>query len=101
MDVKGFDWDKGNQGKNWGRHKVTDQECEEVFFDSQSLVYYDKAHSVKEKRYYALGSTFAGRKLFIVYTLRGEKIRVISARNMNKNERREYEKREKDTPLQK
>ncbi len=100
MDVKGFDWDEGNTGKNWKRHKVTDQECEEVFFDPRLLVYYDKAHSAKEARYYALGNTFAKRRLFIVYTLRGEKIRVISARNMNKKEKREYEKREKDTPLQ-
>lgn len=97
MDVKGFDWNKGNTEKNWKRHKVTDKECEEVFFDFRLLVYYDKVHSATENRYYALGSTLAGRKLFIVYTLRGEKIRVISARDMNGKEREEYERRKEDT----
>jgi uncharacterized DUF497 family protein len=100
MDVKGFDWDEDNTGKNWKKHEVTDRECEEVFFDPRPLVYHDKSRSAKEDRYYLLGSTFAKRRLFIVYTLRGEKIRVISARNMNKKEKRGYEKREKDTPLQ-
>lgn len=100
MDVKGFDWNKGNTGKNWRRHSVTDRECEEVFFDPRLLLYYDKAHSRKEDRYYALGSTFAERSLFIVYTLRGEKIRIISARDMSKKEAKEYEKKEEDTALQ-
>ncbi len=75
-------------------------ECEELFFDPRLLVYYDKGHSRKENRYYALGNTFAERKLFVVYTLRGEKARVISARDMNKKERKEHEKGEKDTSIQ-
>ena len=69
MNIKGFEWDKGNIEKNWIRHEVTDQECEEVFFEFGLLVYYDKAHSAKENRYYALGSTLAGRRLFVAYTL--------------------------------
>lgn len=97
MDIKEFEWDKGNTGKNWIRHKVTNQECEEIFFDCQLLVCYDKSHSVEEDRYYALGSTLSGRRLFVVYTLRGKKLRIISARDMNQEERREYEKRKKDT----
>ena len=100
MDVKQFDWDKGNRGKNWRTHRITDRECEELFFDPRLLVYYDKGHSRKENRYYALGNTFAERKLFVVYTLRGEKARVISARDMNKKERKEYEKGEEDTSIQ-
>lgn len=42
-------------------------------------------------RYYALGHTDLGRLLFVVYTLRGEKIRVISARDMTRREQKEYE----------
>ncbi len=100
MDVKGFDWDEGNTGKNWTRHKVSDRECEEVFFSPRLLVYHDKSHSGEENRYYGLGTTFAERRLFIVYTLRGETIRIISARDMNKKEAKKYGKKEEDTALQ-
>jgi uncharacterized DUF497 family protein len=49
------------------------------------------AHSQKEPRYYVLGHTIAGRRLFIAFTIRGDKIRVISARDMSKKERSIYE----------
>ncbi len=104
MDVKGFDWDEGNTGKNWTRHRVSDGECEQVFFGPRLLVCHDKWQSGEENRYYGLGSTFAKRKFFIAYTLREEKIRIISARDMIKKERREHEnkheKKEEGASLQ-
>ena len=84
MREKKFDWDEGNTGKNWEKHRVSDQECEEVFFDPWLIVHYDKGHSIEEDRYYVLGKTLAGRRLFIVFTTRDDKIRVISARDMSK-----------------
>ncbi|MBA3071645.1 MAG: BrnT family toxin, partial [Nitrospirae bacterium] len=51
----------------------------------------DAQHSQKEPRYFALGCTDAGRHLFIVFTIRENLIRVISARDMNRKERRLYE----------
>ena len=53
----------------------------------------DVVHSDTEARFYALGRTDADRLLFVVYTLRGEplRLRVISARDMEPHERREYE----------
>ena len=87
----GFQWDEGNSGKSWLRHKVTWTECEEVFFNYPLLVLADERHSRAEKRYYALGKTNAERLLFVVFTIRGELIRVISGRDMSKRERREYE----------
>ena len=51
----------------------------------------DSAHSEKEPRYYVLGHTIAGRRLFIAFTVREDKIRVISARDMSKKERKIYE----------
>ena len=51
----------------------------------------NSAHSEKEPRYYVLGHTIAGRRLFIAFTVREEKIRVISARDMSKKERKIYE----------
>lgn len=86
----GFQWDEGNAEKNWIRHGVSQGECEEIFFRSPLLVVADQAHSKAERRYYALGQTEAGRGLFAVFTIRADLIRVISARDMNREERKEY-----------
>ncbi len=88
--VEGFDWDKGNIEKNWERHKVSFIECEEVFFNEPLIVQENEVHSRTENRYYALGRTNDERLLFIVFTIRRNKIRVISARDMSKRERRVY-----------
>jgi uncharacterized DUF497 family protein len=88
--VKGFEWDHGNTSKNWEKHKVTHLECEEIFFNEPLIVKQDKIHSVSEERYFALGKTDRGRVLFVVFTRRGDKIRVISARDASKKERRYY-----------
>jgi hypothetical protein len=80
----GFDWDEGNVDKNWKRHKVSDRECEEVFFDPEKREYPDPHHSEKEVRRVIIGKTKGGRLLFIVYTMRKNKIRIISARDLNK-----------------
>lgn len=88
--VEGFDWDRGNIEKNWERHKVSFIECEEVFFNKPLIVKEDESHSKEEARYYVLGKTDNDRLLFMVFTLRGNKIRVISARDMNREERKIY-----------
>ena len=89
-EYDGFDWDAGNRGKNSLRHGVTDAECEEVFFNEPLVVVPDKPHSAQEQRFYALGHTNQRRLLFVVFTTRGTRIRVISARDMNRKERRLY-----------
>ena len=96
--VSGFDWDDGNRDKNWLVHKVAWVEAEEVFFNQPLLVYPDPLHSQSEERLYALGQTSADRRLFIVFTIRKNKIRVISARNMSKKERRIYDEAFKENP---
>ena len=90
----GFEWDQYNSQKNWEKHKVTPAECEQVFFNQPLVVAEDIKHSQSEKRFYALGKTDLRRKLFIVFTIRNNLIRVISARNMNRKEKRSYEKYE-------
>ena len=85
-----FDWDEGNRGKNWSKHRVSDAECEQVFFNQPLLVFLDEEHSEEEQRYYVLGRTDRGRCLFMVFTPRGDKIRVISAREMTNRERAFY-----------
>ena len=90
MVVTGFDWDEGNLEKNWFRHGVSPLECEEVFFNQPLIVAPDERHSQKEDRFFSLGRTDRDRYLFVVFTLRGRKIRIISARDMNKKERKVY-----------
>jgi uncharacterized DUF497 family protein len=87
----GFQWDAGNTAKNWARHQVSQGECEEVFFQRPLLIAPDPVHSHREPRYAALGQTASGRRLTIVFTVRETLIRVISARDMSRAERRQYE----------
>ncbi|MEK7458351.1 MAG: BrnT family toxin [Patescibacteria group bacterium] len=87
----GFEWDGGNSTKNWLKHKVSWNEIEDVFFNKPLLLKSDKKHSQIETRYWALGKTNANRGLFMSFTLRGRKIRIISARDQNKKERNVYE----------
>lgn len=87
----GFEWDDGNFDKNWSKHKVTPYECEQVFFNQPIVVAPDPAHSATESRFYVLGKTDAGRLLFVVFSVRRRKIRVISARDMTPKEREAYE----------
>ena len=90
----GFKWDQHNAKKNWEKHKVTPAECEQIFFNKPLIVADDVKHSESERRFYALGKTDLHRNLFIVSTVRGNLIRVISARNMNKKEKGRYEEYE-------
>ncbi len=88
-----FEWDSGNSNKNNLKHVVEDWECEEVFFDSKKVMYKDKLHSSNEQRFILLGKTKGERLLYIVFTTRDEKIRVISARDITKRKEIElYEK---------
>ena len=94
----GFQRDKGNSEKNWLKHKVLKFECEQVFFNKPMIVSDAKKISDKEKRWYILGITDLGRLLFVVFTIRNNLVRVISARDMNKKEREKYNERiKKDT----
>lgn len=90
-----FEWDKGNSDKNSKKHNVTNKEAEEVFISKPFILLEDVKHSSNEKRFQALGRTNKRRKLSIIFTIR-EKVRIISARDMNKKERRGYEKETKN-----
>ena len=99
-ECEGFDWDEGNIGKNWTKHRVTDWECEEVFFNQPLALASDLGHSQRENRYYALGQTDRGRRLSVSFTVRDRLIRPISARDMNVREQRIYENAKEDTNVQ-
>lgn len=99
-ECKGFEWDEGNINKNWYLHKVTDSECEEIFFNLPIILAFDSKQSKNEKRFYALGRTEMNRWLFAAFTVRKNLTRVISARDMTKKEQRKYaEKIKRDTEI--
>jgi uncharacterized DUF497 family protein len=87
---EGFEWDDGNIDKNWLKHTVSPAECEQLFFNRPLVIQGDLKHSELEKRFYALGQTDSKRTLFIVFTVRNNRIRVISARDMSRKEREVY-----------
>jgi uncharacterized DUF497 family protein len=93
----GFDWDESNVQKNWERHGTTPEEAEEIFFHEPLIVREDMRHGRNEKRYYALGQTAAGRLLFAAFTIRRNLIRVISVRDMSRNETEVYSIHERNT----
>lgn len=87
----GFQWDDHNTRKIWEKHHVTPSECEQTFFNRPFITAEDDKHSQSEKRYFALGQTDAGRRLYMVFTFRTSLIRFISARDMSRKERKVYE----------
>ncbi len=90
LNCKGFRWDEGNTNKNWHLHRVTDSECEDVFFNLPLIIAADVKHSNNEKRFFALGKTENNRRLFVAFTIREDLIRIISAREMTRSEQRKY-----------
>jgi len=91
-NIVGFDWDEGNVLKNWLKHRVSAGECEEIFFNEPLLIAEDSKHSQIERRYLALGQTNDNKLLTVIFTIRENKIRIISARGQNAKEKNFYEK---------
>jgi len=85
----GFDWDEGNRDKNELKHGVSQEECESVFMEDP-IIAFDQNHSIKEIRLVIFGRTFNDRLLSVFFTIRGKKIRVISARDQSKKEKIKY-----------
>lgn len=94
LGCEGFDWDKGNIEKNWLKHKVSPIESEQIFFNEPLIILDDPKHTISEKRFAAFGCTDAGRLLAVIFTKRGKLLRVISARDMNRRERKFYEEKQ-------
>jgi len=90
----GFEWDEENSDKIWRKHKVSPFECEQIFFNQPLVAAPDDTHSHAETRFYVLGRTDAERLLFLVFTARKDRVRVVSARDMNRAEREVYRSHE-------
>jgi uncharacterized DUF497 family protein len=93
-DCTGFQWDAGNAIKNWDLHQVSQAECEQPFFNRPAIV--APAVAATEARWALLGVTDGGRQLAVVLTIRGTLVRVISARDMSRQERRRYERAQEE-----
>ena len=91
-----FDWDRGNLDKNYRKHGITPKESEEVFVTEEFFVIPDVKHSQTETRFIGLGQTITGKKLLVIFTMRQNKIRIISARRIHRKEVDKYEKAKKD-----
>ena len=86
-----FEWDEDKATANERKHGVTFGEATSVFTDPLSLTGYDPDHSDEEDRFITMGLSANGRTVIVSHTDRGEKIRIISAREASRAERRDYE----------
>jgi uncharacterized DUF497 family protein len=99
IQTKGFDWGDANTLKIIEKHEVMPSEAERIFFNEPLLLMDDLKHSRKEERFHALGITDNRRLLHVTFTLRAQDtlIRVISARDMHRKERKAYEQAENNS----
>jgi uncharacterized protein len=86
-----FEWDEEKAEANRLKHGVSFEEAKTVFGDPLSVTIDDFRHSVDEHRYVDIGLSFQERLLVVVYTERGEVIRLISSREATRTERKIYE----------
>lgn len=86
-----FEWDESKAIMNNQKHGVSFEEAATVFEDPFSLTIIDEAHSEEENRFVDIGESRSGRLLVVVYTERGESIRIVSSRLATRAERRTYE----------
>jgi uncharacterized DUF497 family protein len=90
MSLK-FEWDQNKAKKNIEKHGVAFDEAVTVFSDSFSMTYDDPDHSSDENRYIIIGLSPLGNLLFVSHVEIGDIIRIISARQLTRRERRQYE----------
>ena len=83
-----FEWDEKKAALNWKKHGVTFETAARVFDDENRIELYDSDHSTGEDRYHTIG--MVDYILFVVYTERKNRVRLISARPANRKERSLY-----------
>lgn len=86
-----FEWDNKKARQNLKKHGVSFEEAATVFGDPLSLTIDNQFHSEEEERFVTIGESNRRRLLVVVYTERGDNIRIISARVATPRERRSYE----------
>jgi uncharacterized DUF497 family protein len=87
-----FEWDIAKARSNIRKHGVRFDEAQTVFTDDFSITIPDPDHSAVEERFVVVGQSHKNRLVVVVYTERGKGIRLISARQATRAERKIYEK---------
>ncbi len=85
-----FEWDPKKEQTNQQKHRVSFEEATTLWTDPLALIAPDPEHSIGEEREWIIGESYKGKLLVVVYTQRGETVRIISARLATKREREEY-----------
>ncbi len=86
-----FEWDENKAESNFLKHGIQFEEAVTVFADPYLLFTEDSSNSQGEEREWAIGETEDGSIVVVVFTMRGERIRIISARKATKRECQQYE----------
>ena len=86
-----FEWDAKKAAANLRRHGVSFEEATSLLGDRLARTYEDPDHSDSEPRELTFGFSSTGRALVVSHCERGERVRIISARQMTRRERRQYE----------
>ena len=86
-----FEWDPPKARANLRKHRVAFQEAATVLRDSLAITIFDPDHSQEEDRYITIGASTRGRILMVAHTDRGDRTRIISARELIRAEREAYE----------
>jgi len=86
-----FEWDPGKAAANHRKHGVSFDEAATAFADPFGIVVDDPRHSADETRVVLLGHSESSRVLAVMFTERGDRIRLISARKATRREHRHYE----------
>jgi uncharacterized protein len=96
MDDDAFEWDDAKAAENQRHHRVTFYMARDAFKDPFAIEWIDDRQASSEQRF-AMLAVAEGRLLFVSYTLRGERIRIISARRAEPHERRRYHNENRET----
>jgi hypothetical protein len=86
-----FEWDRSKDSANRRKHGVGFADASTVFDDALSITIPDPDQAIDEERFVIIGMSRNRSLLIVVHTIRGERIRLISARSSTKHERRKYE----------
>jgi uncharacterized DUF497 family protein len=89
MRDENFEWDDDKAARNWRDHGVSFEMAREAFADAFAVEWVDAEQDLGEERYAMIGMV-ENRLLFVAYAMRGERIRIISARKAEPYERRKY-----------
>src|SRR5512136_2382604 len=91
MDAPTFEWDAGKAAANLRRHGVSFEEAATAFQDPLARIHADPDHSASEPREILVGHSARGRLLLVAFTDRRGRLRLISAREVTRRERQDYE----------